>query len=37
MFSRIVEDRKVSGDLAEISGLDPGIFWDVLATDARNT
>ena len=35
MFSRIVEDRKLAGTSADISGLDPGdYFWDVIATDA---
>jgi hypothetical protein len=34
MFSRIVEDRKVTGTSVEIAGLDQGdYFWDVLATD----
>jgi hypothetical protein len=34
MFSRIVEDRKLSGTSLELSGLDPGdYYWDVLATD----
>src|ERR1035437_2018427 len=34
MFSRIVEDRKLTGTSAEVTGLDPGdYFWDVLATD----
>jgi hypothetical protein len=34
MFSRIVEDRKLSATSVEISGLDQGdYFWDVLATD----
>jgi len=34
MFSRIVEDRKVTGTSVEIAGFDPGdYFWDVLATD----
>lgn len=34
MFSRIVEDRKVTGTFVEITGLDQGdYFWDVLATD----
>ena len=34
MFSRIVEDRKLTGTSAEITGLDQGdYFWDVLATD----
>jgi len=36
MFSRIVEDRKVPGTSADITGLDPGdYFWDVMATDAQ--
>jgi len=36
MFSRIVEDRKLTGTSAEIAGFDPGdYFWDVLATDAQ--
>ena len=36
MFSRIVEDRKLTGTSADLSGLDPGdYFWDVLATDAQ--
>ena len=36
MFSRIVEDRKLTGTSAEVTGLDPGdYFWDVLATDAQ--
>lgn len=34
MFSRIVEDRKLSATSVEITGLDQGdYFWDVLATD----
>jgi hypothetical protein len=34
MFSRIVEDRKLSATSIEITGLDQGdYFWDVLATD----
>ena len=34
MFSRIVEDRKLSGTSVEITGLEQGdYFWDVLATD----
>jgi hypothetical protein len=34
MFSRIVEDRKMSSTSIEITGLDQGdYFWDVLATD----
>jgi hypothetical protein len=37
MFSRIVEDRKLTGTSVETSGLDPGdYFWDVLATDGRS-
>jgi hypothetical protein len=36
MFSRIVEDRKLPGSSADITGLDPGdYFWDVMATDAQ--
>jgi hypothetical protein len=36
MFSRIVEDRKMSGTSIDLAGLDPGdYFWDVLATDAE--
>jgi hypothetical protein len=36
MFSRIVEDRKVTSTSADLTGLDPGdYFWDVLATDAQ--
>jgi hypothetical protein len=36
MFSRIVEDRNVTGTSADIAGFDPGdYFWDVLATDAQ--
>ncbi len=36
MFSRIVEDRKLTATTAEITGFDPGdYFWDVLATDAE--
>jgi hypothetical protein len=35
MFSRIVEDRKLTGTSVDLAGLDPGdYFWDVLATDA---
>ncbi|MBZ5642694.1 MAG: FecR domain-containing protein [Acidobacteriia bacterium] len=35
MFSRIVEDRKLTGTSADLTGLDPGdYFWDVLATDS---
>src|SRR5271169_2372756 len=34
MFSRIVEDRKLTGTAVEITGFDQGdYFWDVLATD----
>ena len=34
MFSRIVEDRKLTGTSVEITGFEPGdYFWDVLATD----
>ena len=34
MFSRIVEDRKLTGTSVEITGFDQGdYFWDVLATD----
>jgi hypothetical protein len=34
MFSRIVEDRKLTGTSADVTGLDQGdYFWDVLATD----
>jgi hypothetical protein len=34
MFSRIVEDRKLTATSVEITGLDQGdYFWDVLATD----
>ncbi len=34
MFSRIVEDRKVTGTSVDIAGFDQGdYFWDVLATD----
>lgn len=36
MFSRIVEDRKLTGTAIDIPGFDPGdYFWDVLATDAQ--
>jgi hypothetical protein len=36
MFSRIVEDRKLTGTSVEITGLDQGdYFWDVLATDSE--
>ena len=36
MFSRVVEDRKVTGTFVEIPGFEPGdYFWDVLATDAQ--
>jgi hypothetical protein len=34
MFSRIVEDRKVTGTSVEVTGFDQGdYYWDVLATD----
>ena len=34
MFSRIVQDRKLTGTSVEITGLDQGdYYWDVLATD----
>ena len=34
MFSRIVEDRKITGTSVDITGFDQGdYFWDVLATD----
>ena len=34
MFSRILEDRKLTGTSAEIAGFDQGdYYWDVLATD----
>jgi hypothetical protein len=34
MFSRIVEDRKLSGTSVDITGFDQGdYYWDVLATD----
>ena len=34
LFSRIVEDRKVTGTSVEITGFDQGdYYWDVLATD----
>jgi FecR protein len=34
MFSRIVEDRRLTGTSTEITGFDQGdYFWDVLATD----
>ncbi|MGH9680985.1 MAG: hypothetical protein ACRD4Y_13640, partial [Candidatus Acidiferrales bacterium] len=37
MFSRIVEDRNLSGTSADVTGLDAGdYFWDVLATDAQH-
>jgi hypothetical protein len=36
MFSRVVEDRKVTGTFVEIAGFEPGdYFWDVQATDAQ--
>jgi FecR protein len=36
MFSRIVQDRKITGTSTEVTGLDPGdYFWDVLATDTQ--
>ncbi len=36
MFSRIVEDRKLTGTSVDLAGLDPGdYFWDVLATDSQ--
>jgi hypothetical protein len=36
MFSRIVEDRKLPGTSADLTGLDPGdYFWDVVATDSQ--
>lgn len=36
MFSRIVEDRKLTGTSADVSGLDPGdYFWDIIAADAQ--
>jgi hypothetical protein len=36
MFSRIVQDRKLTGTSADIAGLDPGdYFWNVMATDAQ--
>ena len=36
MFSRIVQDRKLSSTSVELTGLEPGdYFWDVLATDAQ--
>src|SRR6202163_3070926 len=36
MFSRIVEDRKLTGTSVGLAGLDPGdYFWYVLATDAQ--
>jgi FecR protein len=36
MFSRIVEDRKLTATSTDLSGLDPGdYFWDVLATDSQ--
>jgi hypothetical protein len=34
MFSRVVEDRKLTGTSAEITGFDQGdYFWDVIAMD----
>ena len=34
MFSRIVEDRKVTGNFVDITGFDQGdYFWNVTATD----
>jgi hypothetical protein len=36
MFSRIVEDRKLTGTSADVSGLDPGdYFWDIIAADSQ--
>jgi len=36
MFSRIVEDRKLTGTAVDLTGLDAGdYFWDVLATDVQ--
>ena len=36
IFSRIVEDRKLTGTSVDITGLDQGdYFWDVLATDEQ--
>src|SRR5882757_2957576 len=36
MFSRIVEDRKLTGTSVDLTGLDAGdYFWDVLATDVQ--
>jgi len=36
MFSRIVQDRKLTQTSVELGKLDPGdYFWDVLATDAQ--
>ena len=36
MFSRVMEDRKVTGTSVEIAGFEPGdYFWDVQATDAQ--
>ena len=36
MFSRIVEDRRLTATTAEIAGFDQGdYFWDVLATDSE--
>ena len=36
MFSRVLEDRKITGTSIDLTGLDPGdYFWDVMATDAQ--
>jgi len=36
MFSRIVENRKVTGTTTVVTGLDPGdYFWNIVATDAQ--
>jgi hypothetical protein len=36
MFSRIVEDRKLTGTSVDLTGLEAGdYFWDVLATDVQ--
>jgi hypothetical protein len=36
MFSRIVQDRKLTSTSVELTGLEPGdYFWDVLATDSQ--
>ena len=36
MFSRIVEDRKLTGTSVDIAGLEAGdYFWDVMATDGQ--